>query len=170
MKFLYTKSFETPLGKMVAYANQDALLMLDFEDSKYFEKHLEEISSQYGVIKKSGNKVLSLLDKELKQYFKGKLSKFTVPIAFSGTDFQKKVWQELQNINFGEYRSYQSQADAMNRQKSVRAVANANSRNKICLVVPCHRVIGKNLSLTGYAGGIERKASLLKLEGIELEF
>lgn len=170
MKFLYTKSFETPLGKMVAYANQDALLMLDFEDSKYFEKHLEEISSQYGVIKKSGNKVLTLLDKELKQYFKGKLSKFTVPIAFSGTDFQKKVWQELQNINFGEYRSYQSQADAMNLQKSVRAVANANSRNKICLVVPCHRVIGKNLSLTGYAGGIERKASLLKLEGIELEF
>lgn len=170
MKFLYTKSFETPLGKMVAYANQDALLMLDFEDSKYFEKHLEEISSQYGVIKKSGNKVLTLLDKELKQYFKGKLSKFTVPIAFSGTDFQKKVWQELQNINFGEYRSYQSQADAMKRPKSVRAVANANSRNKICLVVPCHRVIGKNLSLTGYAGGIERKASLLKLEGIELEF
>lgn len=170
MKFLYTKSFETPLGKMVAYANQDALLMLDFEDSKYFEKHLEEISSQYGVIKKSGNKVLTLLDKELKQYFKGKLSKFTVPIAFSGTDFQKKVWQELQNINFGEYRSYQSQADAMKLPKSVRAVANANSRNKICLVVPCHRVIGKNLSLTGYAGGIERKASLLKLEGIELEF
>lgn len=170
MKFLYTKSFDTPLGKMVAYANQDALLMLDFEDSKYYGKHLEEISAQYGVIKKTGNKVLALLEKELKQYFKGKLSKFTVPVEFSGTSFQKQVWQELQNISFGEYRSYQSQADAMKRPKSVRAVANANSRNKLCLVVPCHRVIGKNLSLTGYAGGIERKAALLKLEGIELEF
>lgn len=170
MKTLYTKSFETPLGKMIAFSSQEALLMLDFEDSKYFEKHLEEISAEYGVIKKTGNKVLSLLEKELKRYFKGNLTNFTVPVEFSGTEFQKLVWEELQNINFGEYRSYQSQADAMKRPKSVRAVANANSRNKICLVVPCHRVIGKNLSLTGYAGGIERKTALLKLEGIELEF
>lgn len=170
MKTLYTKSFETPLGKMIAFSSQEALLMLDFEDSKYFEKHLEEISAEYGVIKKTGNKVLSLLEKELKRYFKGNLTNFTVPVEFSGTEFQKLVWEELQNINFGEYRSYQSQADAMKRPKSVRAVANANSRNKICVVVPCHRVIGKNLSLTGYAGGIERKAALLKLEGIELEF
>lgn len=170
MKTLYTKSFETPLGKMVGFANQEALLMLDFEDSKYYEKHLEEISSEYGVIKNSGNKILNLLEKELAQYFKNKLKKFTVPVAFSGTEFQKNVWQELQNIGFGEYKTYQSQADAMKRPKSVRAVANANSRNKLCVVVPCHRVIGKNLSLTGYAGGIERKAALLKLEGIELEF
>ena len=170
MNMLYTRTFETPLGKMVAFANQDALLLLDFEDSKYFDKHMDEISQGYGVIKTTSNKVLKLLEKELKQYFKGKLTKFSVPVEFTGTDFQKKVWEELQNINFGEYRSYQSQADAMKRPKSVRAVANANSRNKLCLVVPCHRVIGKNLSLTGYAGGVERKATLLKLEGIELEF
>lgn len=170
MNMLYTKSYETPLGKMVAFANQNALLLLDFEDSKYFEKHMEEISQGYGVIKTSNNRVLKLLEKELSQYFKGKLTKFTVPVEFTGTDFQKKVWEELQNISFGKYRSYQSQADAMKRPKSVRAVANANSRNKLCLVVPCHRVIGKNLSLTGYAGGVERKAALLKLEGIELKF
>lgn len=170
MNFLYTQTFETPLGKMVAYANTEALLLLDFEDSKYFKRHLEEISGEYGVIKTSGSKVLKLLEKELGQYFEGKCKKFTVPVEFSGTDFQKKVWQELQNIGFGEYRTYQSQADALKRPKSVRAVANANSRNKLCLVVPCHRVIGKNLSLTGYAGGIERKAALLKLEGIELKF
>ena len=170
MNMLYTKSYETPLGKMIAFANQNALLLLDFEDSKYFEKHMEEISQGYGVIKTSNNRVLKLLEKELSQYFKGKLTKFTVPIEFTGTDFQKKVWEELQNISFGEYRSYQSQADAMNRPKSVRAVANANSRNKLCLVVPCHRVIRKNLSLTGYAGGVNRKAALLKLEGIEMTF
>lgn len=170
MKLLYTKFFDTPLGKMVGFANQDSLLLLDFEDSKYYEKHLEEISTEYGVIKNSGNKVLNLLEKELKQYFGGKLKSFTVPVEFSGTEFQKNVWKELQNIHFGEYKTYQSQADAMKRPKSVRAVANANSRNKLCLVVPCHRVIGKNLSLTGYAGGIDRKAALLKLEGIELKF
>jgi O6-methylguanine-DNA--protein-cysteine methyltransferase len=90
MKFLYTKFYETPLGKMVAFANHDALLMLDFEDSKYAEKHLEEISSQYGVIKKTGNKVLTLLEKELKLYFEGKLTQFSVPVEFSGTEFQKK--------------------------------------------------------------------------------
>ena len=170
MKVLYTQFYETPLGKMVAFAHHDALLMLDFEESKYAEKHLEEISAQYGIIKKTGNKVLTLLEKELKLYFEGKLTQFSVPIEFSGTEFQKKVWQELLNINFGEFRSYQAQADALKSPKSVRAVANANSRNKICLVVPCHRVIGKNLSLTGYAGGIERKAALMKLEGIELKF
>ena len=170
MNMLYTKSYETPLGKMIAFANQNALLLLDFEDSKYFEKHMEEISQGYCVIKTSNNRVLKLLDKELSQYFKGKLTKFTVPVEFTGTDFQKKVWEELQNISFGKYRSYQSQADAMKRPKSVRAVANANSRNKLCLVVPCHRVIGKNLSLTGYAGGVDRKAALLKLEGIEMTF
>ena len=170
MKTLYTKSFETPLGKKVAFAHQEALLLLDFEDSKYFEKHLKEISQGLSDIKTSNNTVLNLLGKELDLYFKGELKKFTVPTEFSGTDFQKKVWEELQNISFGEYRSYQSQADAMNRPKSVRAVANANSKNKLCLVVPCHRVIGKNLSLTGYAGGVDRKAALLKLEGIELVF
>ena len=74
---------------MVAFANQNALLLLDFEDSKYFEKHMEEISQGYGVIKTSNNRVLKLL-KELSQYFKGKLTKFTVPVEFTGTDFQKK--------------------------------------------------------------------------------
>lgn len=107
---------------------------------------------------------------QIQEYFEGNRTQFTFLLNPSGTKFQKKVWQELLNINFSEFRSYQAQADALKSPKSVRAVANANSRNKICLVVPCHRVIGKNLSLTGYAGGIERKAALLKLEGIELKF
>ena len=98
---LYTKSFETPLGKMVAFANQNALLLLDFEDSKYFEKHMEEISQGYGVIKTSNNRVLKLLEKELSQYFKGKLTKFTVPVEFTGTDFQKKVWNAFLDIPYG---------------------------------------------------------------------
>lgn len=170
MRTLYSKTIETPLGKMIALANKNALVLLDFEDSKYYEKHLEEVCAHYDEIKKTGNKVLDLVEKEMKNYFKGKQKEFTVSIEFTGTEFQKKVWKSLQKIGFGEIRSYQSQADFIKNPKAVRAVANANSRNKICIVVPCHRVLGKNLSLTGYAGGIDRKEKLLKLEGSELNF
>ena len=164
MKLLYTQSFETPLGKMVAFANQNALLLLDFEDSKYFEKHMEEISQGYGVIKTSNNRVLKLLEKELSQYFKGKLTKFTVPVEFTGTDFQKKVWEILRTIPYGTTRTYQQQADILGNPKAVRAVANANGLNRISIIIPCHRVIGSNGTLTGYGGGIWRKQKLLELE------
>lgn len=169
MNTLYTQTFETPLGSMVGFASQEALLMLDFKDSRFYDRHVEEISFGFGVIKNSKNKILSQLEKELDQYFKQKLKNFTIPLVLTGTEFQKQVWQALRAIPLGEYRTYQSQANALKRPKSVRAVANANARNKLCLVVPCHRVIGKNLSLTGYSGGIQRKAALLKWEGVELE-
>lgn len=168
MANLFTETFETPLGKMVAYADEKALLLFDFEDSKYFKKHLHEISQNQEILASKGHPILKQLKQEVSLYFKGELKKFTVPVKFSGTDFQKKVWKELQNINFGEYKTYLSQAEAMATPKAVRAVANANSKNKLCIIVPCHRVIGKNLSLTGYAGGVERKAALLKLEGVVL--
>ena len=168
MNTLFTETYDTPLGKMVAFANEKALLLFDFEDSKYFQKHLKEISQHKTIVDAPEHKVLQTLKQELTLYFNGKLSHFTVPIDFSGTDFQKKVWKELQNIGFGEYKTYLAQAESMSAPKSVRAVANANSKNKLCIIVPCHRVIGKNRSLTGYAGGIERKAALLKLEGIVL--
>lgn len=170
MKTLYSRYYNTPLGKMVAYANQEALLLLDFEDSKYTAKHLAEIASSYDNISSEENKILALLEKELALYFAGKLKKFTTPVHFTGTEFQKKVWRELLKIGYGNYKSYQAQADAMQCPKSVRAVANANSKNKLCLVIPCHRVIGKNMKLTGYAGGIARKEALLKLEGIVFDF
>jgi len=89
---------------------------------------------------------------------------FTVPLAPVGTDFQKKVWEILRTIPYGTTRSYQQQADILGNPKAVRAVANANGLNKISIIIPCHRVIGTNGTLTGYGGGIWRKQKLLELE------
>ncbi len=102
--------------------------------------------------------------KQLKEYFKGKRLQFDVPMSVHGTPFQERVWAELQRIPFGETRSYQQIAEAVGSPKAVRAVGNANNRNPICIIIPCHRVIGKNQQLVGYAGGIVRKQALLEYE------
>ena len=114
---LYTKSYETPLGKMVAFANQNALLLLDFEDSKYFEKHMEEISQRLWRHQNINNRVLKLLEKGIEPIFQRKIDKIYRSCRIYRYRFSEKVWEELQNISFGEYRSYQSQADAMKRLK-----------------------------------------------------
>jgi AraC family transcriptional regulator of adaptative response/methylated-DNA-[protein]-cysteine methyltransferase len=105
-----------------------------------------------------------LLSKQLKQYFAGTLTEFTVPLDLPGTEFQQQVWHVLQTIPFGKTRSYQQQAEAINNPKAVRAVAKANGDNRISIIIPCHRVIGKNGQLTGYGGGLWRKQRLLELE------
>ena len=156
----YLKYIPTPIGRLYAVADEEGLLMLDFEDSKYAEKN---INSFRNCIHES-NSILDLAEKELNLYFKGKLKKFSVPVRFSGTEFQQKVWEELLKIPFGETISYQEQAQRLSNPKAVRAVANANSRNKISIIIPCHRVIGKDKKLTGYAGGLDKKEFLLNLE------
>lgn len=103
---------------------------------------------------------------QLDGYFAGERDHFSVPIAAEGTPFQQSVWQALTRIPFGETWSYQQLADEIGNPKAVRAVGLANGKNPVSIIVPCHRVIGKNGKLTGYAGGVERKSALLKLEGI----
>lgn len=156
----YQKTFTTPLGKMTAIASDTHLLILDFESGKYVKKNADAFPN----LKQENNAILDLLEQELHLYFSGRLQKFSVPIQFTGTEFQQKVWQELLKIPFGETISYQEQANRILSPKAVRAVANANSRNKISIIVPCHRVIGKNNKLTGYAGGLDKKEFLLNLE------
>jgi methylated-DNA-[protein]-cysteine S-methyltransferase len=101
---------------------------------------------------------------ELEEYFFGKRSVFTVELNPAGTDFQKKVWTELMNIPFGKTISYHELAVRLGDEKTIRAAASANGKNPIAVIIPCHRVIGTDGSLTGYAGGIERKSFLLNLE------
>ena len=101
---------------------------------------------------------------ELSLYFDGKLRDFTVPLALDGTDFQRQAWGVLCRIPYGETRSYTQQADALRKPKAVRAVGNANRVNPVALLVPCHRVIGANGRLTGYAGGLMRKKWLINHE------
>ena len=104
------------------------------------------------------------LKTELKEYFEGKRREFSVPIELVGTDFQKKVWAELLKIPYGKTISYKQLAERVGNSNASRAVANANGMNKISLIVPCHRVIGADGSLTGYASGLERKRFVLDLE------
>jgi methylated-DNA-[protein]-cysteine S-methyltransferase len=102
-------------------------------------------------------------------YCCGELQTFDLPVKPLGTDFQQQVWLALQQIPYGELRSYQQLAEAINNPGSVRAVASANARNPVSLVVPCHRVIGSDNALRGYAGGIKTKAKLLELEGHQIQ-
>jgi len=108
--------------------------------------------------------ILIKLSSQLKEYFDGERKSFDLPLDYRGTEFQEHAWNALTKIPYGETRSYKEQAIAINKPAAVRAVANANNRNKISIVIPCHRVIGKDGSMTGYGGEVWRKEFLLKLE------
>lgn len=164
-KIVDLKRIETPLGTMIACANENGICMLEFSDRKALPTELKEISKHFDAnIVQGENPHFKTLEKELEEYFEGKLKDFTVPLAPVGTDFQKNVWEILRTIPYGTTRSYQQQADILGNPKAVRAVANANGLNKISIIIPCHRVIGSNGTLTGYGGGIWRKQKLLELE------
>lgn len=110
------------------------------------------------------NELARETEKQLEEYFMGKRKIFELPLKMQGTEFQKQVWKELLNIPYGETRCYSEIARLIQNPHAVRAVGMANHRNPLAVVVPCHRVIGKNGGLTGYAGGLERKRMLLELE------
>lgn len=110
------------------------------------------------------NKILLQAEKELKEYFDGKRKKFTLPLDLRGTDFQLRVWNVLRKIPYGETRSYKEVALAAGNEKASRAVGMANNKNPILIVVPCHRVIGSNGAMTGFACGLDVKKKLLELE------
>ena len=108
--------------------------------------------------------ILCLAEQQLGEYFAGARKSFDLPLDFAGTPFQKKVWSELLNIPFGQTRTYGQIANAIGKPRAFRAVGAANGKNPISIVAPCHRVIGKDGSLTGFAGGLEAKECLLEIE------
>lgn len=160
---LFCIEIDTPLGIMIAISNDKGINLLEFADRKNIEKQIQKTTLGEEVTKES-NIHLDLLKKELKEYFSRGRKIFTVPLDVVGTDFQKEVWTELLNIPFGKTISYLHQAKNIGAPQSVRAVANANSMNKIAIIIPCHRVIGSKGTLTGYAGGLDKKQWLLNLE------
>jgi len=113
------------------------------------------------------DKIIIETVKQLKEYFNKKRKIFNLPIEYSGTVFQKQAWKTLQEIPYGQTISYTEQAFRMNKCKAMRAVGGANAKNNICIIIPCHRVIGKNGNLTGFSGGVSIKARLLQFENFK---
>jgi methylated-DNA-[protein]-cysteine S-methyltransferase len=146
----------SPVGPLTLVSRADAVSQIRFESQKY---------GKAPVATQKSSKALDAARRQLDAYFAGKLQEFDLPLAPEGTDFQLRVWKALEAIPFGETRSYGAIAAEIGARKAVRAVGAANGRNPIPIVVPCHRVIGANGSLTGFGGGMERKEQLLRLEG-----
>ncbi|UXX80499.1 methylated-DNA--[protein]-cysteine S-methyltransferase [Reichenbachiella carrageenanivorans] len=155
----------TLLGPMIAGATAHGICLLEFTDRRMIETQVERLRKYLKAELIPGQSpFFEKLSEELHLYFEGKLQKFTVPLEIPGTDFQQKVWQVLQDIPYGYTRSYKEQAIAINNLKAIRAVATANGDNRISILIPCHRVIGSDGSMTGYGGGVWRKQWLLNLE------
>jgi len=160
-----TIKITSPLGELLAGATDEGICLLEFNDRKRAQRETKDLIKLLGQpIIEDENEHLTELKKQLAEYFEGSRKEFTVPLVTPGTDFQQEVWKELLLIPFGKTRSYQEQANALDKPDAVRAVANANGMNRISIVIPCHRVIGSNGRLTGYGGGLGRKKWLLDHE------
>jgi len=148
MKFAY---YESEIGLIKISADETSVIGVDFADEK------EKGASKDSV-------VLSEALNQLHEYFKGKRKEFSLNLFLDGTDFQKRVWRELMKIPYGKVVTYGEIAKSIGNEKASRAVGNANNKNKIGIIIPCHRVIGGDGKLVGYAGGLWRKEWLLKHE------
>ncbi|CAM3330290.1 methylated-DNA--[protein]-cysteine S-methyltransferase [Shewanella violacea] len=154
---IMAKTVTTQLGEIYIKANQFGLSHLSLVAAKLEMSESTELNQQ-------ASTYLIQAERELKEYFAGQRQHFSVPLAPKGTEFQKAVWQALLALDYGTTCCYADIANQINRPKAVRAVGAANGANSIAIIIPCHRVIGKDGSLTGYAYGLEMKKSLLKLE------
>jgi methylated-DNA-[protein]-cysteine S-methyltransferase len=153
---LYYLEIASPLGRLRLVADGTNLCRIEFED-------------RHGTDGQPGDlPVLAESAHQLGQYFEGRRRAFDLPLAPRGTEFQQRVWQALLEIPYGEVCSYRDIAERLGNARAVRAVGTANGRNPLPIIVPCHRVIGSDGSLTGYAGGLEAKRRLLALEGVTL--
>ncbi|MCJ8324056.1 MAG: methylated-DNA--[protein]-cysteine S-methyltransferase [Rhizobiales bacterium] len=161
--------FTTPLGPMFACATKNGLCLLEFTDRRMLETEFKDLCQRFNAVilpslAQQENEHLDQTQTQLSQYFAGERQEFDLEMDFAGTEFQQSVWVGLQDIKYGETRSYKQQAAFLNRPKAVRAVANANGMNKISIIIPCHRVIGSDGNLTGYGGGLARKKWLIEHE------
>ena len=163
---LWVSRLETPLGTMVAAERGGRLCLLEFADRRALETELGDLERLLGAAAAPGRRPLhGEVEAQLGEYFAGRRRAFDLPLELPGSEFQRAVWELLRSIPYGETRSYRDQARALGRPEALRAVARANGQNRLALVVPCHRVIGADGSLVGYAGGLPRKRALLELEG-----
>ena len=155
----------TPIGPMFVCSTEKGICLLEFVDRRMLETEFKDLQKLLNATIISGeNEHIKQVKREIKEYFDGSRRTFEVKLDTPGTDFQKKVWNGLQEIEYGTTTSYQQQAETIQNPKAVRAVASANGFNRVSIIIPCHRVIGKDGNLTGYGGGIERKKWLIEHE------
>jgi AraC family transcriptional regulator of adaptative response/methylated-DNA-[protein]-cysteine methyltransferase len=167
---LYTRLL-TPLGPMIAMAEDRGLVVLEFVDRPALSAEVEELRSRYGYAVAPGrNPHLDCVEQEITAYFAGTLHEFSVPLVTPGTEFQNRVWAALRSIPHGTVETYGSVAGKIGSPTASRAVGHANGQNRVSIIIPCHRVIGADGSLTGYGGGQHRKAFLLDLERKSSQF
>ena len=162
---LFARWIETPLGAILALANDSGLYVLDWVDRRGLEREILRLrnKTKFAIVP-GDHPVLDQANREIGEYFDGMRKTFTLPFAPRGTDFQRRVWEALLQIPPGETRSYAGIANSIGAPKAMRAVARANGDNFRGIVIPCHRVIGSDGSLTGYGGGLARKKWLLEHE------
>jgi AraC family transcriptional regulator of adaptative response/methylated-DNA-[protein]-cysteine methyltransferase len=162
---LYLTFIDSPVGKLVCGATAEAVALLEFTDDTLRSAVTEKLARRFNrPVSEAANPHLMLLEMELAGYFAGIVRRFTVPLVYEGSPFQREVWRELLNIPYGETRSYQDIADALKMPNATRAVGHANGQNRLAIVIPCHRVVNTGGALGGYGGGQWRKRYLLDLE------
>jgi AraC family transcriptional regulator of adaptative response/methylated-DNA-[protein]-cysteine methyltransferase len=162
---IFLTHIETPIGTMVACAVEHGLCLLEFADRPTLDKQFASIKKLFnGQIVEGESSYFEMLRQQLSEYFERKRKVFSIPLVTPGTDFQQLVWKELQKVPYGITRTYKQQSIALNNLEAIRAVASANGMNRIAIIIPCHRIVGNNGDLTGYAGGLWRKQWLLDFE------
>jgi methylated-DNA-[protein]-cysteine S-methyltransferase len=169
-KWIYTEVYSSPYGELLLGSYEDQLCLCDWKYRKSREsidrRIQEDLQADYV---EAGSPLMEKCKEQLNQYFKGSRKKFDLPVLLAGSDFQKRVWKALMEIPYGLTRSYLSLSRELGDEKAIRAVAKANGDNALSIIVPCHRILGSDGSLTGYAGGLRVKKKLLQLEGASLQ-
>lgn len=157
--------FKTPVGELILGEFDNKLCLADWRYRKMRKAVDKRIQSALNAeYIEEGSRLIDQTKKQLDEYFQGKITVFDIPLELAGTLFQKSVWQALQEIPFGQTLSYLELSKKLNNEKAIRAVASANGANAISILVPCHRIIGSDGNLIGYAGGLAAKMKLLTLE------
>jgi methylated-DNA-[protein]-cysteine S-methyltransferase len=170
MKTIFITEFETDFGTLILGDFEGKLCLCDWKFRKMRTQINQRIKT--GLQAEFQSKTTELLietQRQLNAYFAGKIQDFDIPLQFVGTEFQQKVWNQLLQIKYGETDSYLSLSKKLANQKAIRAVASANGANAISIIIPCHRIIGSNGELIGYAGGLADKKKLLELENPGLQ-
>ncbi|HEY0975394.1 MAG TPA: methylated-DNA--[protein]-cysteine S-methyltransferase [Solimonas sp.] len=162
---LYRARLDSPLGALEAMAEDAGVLLLEFDEPRRLDLQRRRLRRyRNGAVRDAMHPLLERLREELTAYWAGRLHRFSVPLSLTGTDFQCEVWSALQQIPYGQTRAYEQLAAMLGRTNASRAIGAANGANRLALLIPCHRLIGKQGQLTGYGGGLWRKQRLLALE------